>query len=119
MTASCSSRSWRPIRPCEDVEGDPGGHVDARTSCTPTRATTSVAAAAICTDVGSKCGSRAAGSRTNPSSAGSAVIERTISWPLRFKRLGLRYDRTERTTRPLLTLACAVINLRRLINTEF
>jgi hypothetical protein len=39
------------------------------------------------------------------------VVERTISWLLRFKRLGLRYDRTERTTRPLLTLACAAINL--------
>lgn len=47
------------------------------------------------------------------------VIERTISWLLRFKRLGLRYDRTERTTLPLLTLACAVINVRRLIKTEF
>ena len=45
------------------------------------------------------------------------VIERTISWLLRFKRLGLRYDRTERTTLPLLTLACAVINVRRLIKT--
>jgi len=38
------------------------------------------------------------------------VVERTISWLLRFKRLGLRYDRTERTLRPLLTL----INFRRL-----
>jgi transposase len=47
------------------------------------------------------------------------VVERTISWLLRFKRLGLRYDRTERTTLPLLTLACAVINVRRLIKTEF
>jgi transposase len=47
------------------------------------------------------------------------VIERTISWLLRFKRLGLRYDRTERTTLPLLTLACTVINTRRLIKTEF
>jgi transposase len=47
------------------------------------------------------------------------VVERTISWLLRFKRLGLRYDRTERTTLPLLTLACAVINTRRLIKTEF
>jgi transposase len=46
------------------------------------------------------------------------VIERTISWLLRFKRLGLRYDRTERTTLPLLTLACAIINIRRLIKTE-
>jgi hypothetical protein len=43
------------------------------------------------------------------------VIERTISWLLRFKRLGLRYDRTERTTLPLLTLACTIINVRRLI----
>jgi len=47
------------------------------------------------------------------------VVERTISWLLRFKRLGLRYDRTERTTLPLLILACAVINVRRLIKTEF
>jgi transposase len=47
------------------------------------------------------------------------VIERTISWLLRFKRLGLRYDRTERTTLPLLTLVCTVINIRRLIKSEF
>ena len=40
------------------------------------------------------------------------------SWLLRFKRLGLRYDRTERTTLALLTLACTVINVRRLIKTE-
>ena len=47
------------------------------------------------------------------------VVERTISWLLRFKRLGLRWDRTERTTRPLLTLACTtIINIRRLIKTE-
>ena len=41
------------------------------------------------------------------------------SWLLRFKRLGLRYDRTERTTLPLLTLACTIINMRRLIKSEF
>ena len=46
------------------------------------------------------------------------VVERTISWLLRFKRLGLRYDRTERTLRPLLLLAMTVINLRRLIQNE-
>jgi transposase len=46
------------------------------------------------------------------------VVERTISWLLRFKRLGLRYDRTEPTTLPLLTLACTVINIRGLIKTE-
>jgi transposase len=45
-------------------------------------------------------------------------VERTISWLPRFKRLGLRYDRTERTTRPLLTLCCTLINIRRMIKTE-
>ena len=46
------------------------------------------------------------------------VVERTISWLLRFKRLGLRYDRTERTLRPLLTLAATLINFRRLATTD-
>lgn len=46
------------------------------------------------------------------------VVERTVSWLLRFKRLGLRYDRTERTLRPLLTLAITIINLRRLVQAE-
>ena len=35
------------------------------------------------------------------------VVERTISWLLRYKRLGLRYDRSELTMTALLTLACA------------
>ena len=47
------------------------------------------------------------------------VVERTISWLLRFKRLGLRYDRTQGALRPLLTLACTLINLRRLVQKEF
>ena len=42
------------------------------------------------------------------------VVERTISWLLRFKRLGVRYDRTEATVVPLLLLAVTLINLRRL-----
>lgn len=42
------------------------------------------------------------------------VVERTISWVLRFKRLGLRYDRSEATLLPLLLLAVTLINLRRL-----
>ncbi len=41
-------------------------------------------------------------------------MERTISWVLRFKRLGIRYDRTEATLLPLLLLAVTLINLRRL-----
>jgi transposase len=48
------------------------------------------------------------------------VVERTVSWLLRFKRLGLRYDRTEATMRPLLLLATSIINLRRLVQvTQF
>jgi IS5 family transposase len=35
------------------------------------------------------------------------VVERSVSWILRYKRLGLRYDRTEQTMNALLTLACA------------
>ena len=43
-----------------------------------------------------------------------------MSWLLRFKRLGLRYDHTETTLRPLLLLAVSIINLRRLVSiTEF
>ena len=45
------------------------------------------------------------------------VVERTVSWLLRFKRLGLRYDRTETTVRPLLLLATSIINIRRLVRT--
>ena len=46
------------------------------------------------------------------------VVERTLSWLLRFKRLGLRYDRTEATLRSLLLLAVSIINLRRLVQRE-
>ena len=35
------------------------------------------------------------------------VVERTVSWLVRYKRLGLRYDRSELTMTALLTLACA------------
>ncbi len=47
------------------------------------------------------------------------AVERTISWLTRLKRLALRYDRTQRTLRPLLTLACVLINLRRITQKEF
>jgi transposase len=46
------------------------------------------------------------------------VVERTVSWPLRFKRLGVRYDRTQLTLRPLLILGCVLISLRRLLQQE-
>ncbi len=76
---------------------------------------TTSGAAPTCTAAASPFGSPAAGSRTRPKLGRHRwVVERTISWLLRFKRLGLRYDRTERTLRPLLTLAITLINFRRL-----
>ena len=45
-------------------------------------------------------------------------MERTISWVLRFKRLGIRYDRTAATLLPLLLLAVTLINFRRLRQVE-
>ena len=42
------------------------------------------------------------------------VVERTMSWLLNFRRLALRYDRTEATITALLSLACALICHRRL-----
>jgi transposase len=59
----------------------------------------------------------AARKRTSPTLAPRCAAD-PPSWLLRFKRLGLRYDRTERTTLALLTLACTVINVRRLIKIE-
>jgi hypothetical protein len=46
------------------------------------------------------------------------VEERTLSWLLRFERLGLGYVRTEATLRPLLLRAVSIINLRRLVQQE-
>jgi transposase len=46
------------------------------------------------------------------------VVERTVSWLLRFKRLGMRYDRTQLTLRSLLTLGCVLINVRRLVQQD-
>ena len=44
------------------------------------------------------------------------VIERTLSWLNRFKRLKIRYERATDVHLALLTLACSVICLRRLHN---
>jgi transposase len=42
------------------------------------------------------------------------VVERTMAWLLGYRRLALRYDRSEQTITALLTLACALICHRRL-----
>jgi hypothetical protein len=80
------------------------------------RATTTPAAAATCTTAGSRSASPES---SNHLGRVRWVVERSISWLLRFKRLGLRYDRTHATLRPLLTLACVLINSRRLAQKEF
>ena len=60
------------------------------------------------------CASLGVGSRTPPGSGVPLVVERTMSWLLNFRRLALRYDRTESTITALLSLACALICHRRL-----
>jgi transposase len=47
------------------------------------------------------------------------VVERTVSWLLAFRRLALRYDRTEATITALATLAITVICARRLTPTDY
>ncbi|MCO1660993.1 IS5 family transposase [Pseudonocardia humida] len=42
------------------------------------------------------------------------VVERTMAWLLSFRRLALRHDRSRDTVEALLSLACALICLRRL-----
>jgi transposase len=42
------------------------------------------------------------------------VLERTVSWLLAFRRLALRYDRTEATITALATLTATMICIRRL-----
>jgi hypothetical protein len=46
------------------------------------------------------------------------VVEPTIPLLLRFKRVVLRYDRTQPALRPLLTLASALISIRWLVRKE-
>jgi hypothetical protein len=79
-------------------------------SGTPTRDRTTRGAAASCIVAASRCGSRARGIEDS-SRLGRVrwVVERTMAWLLGFRRLALRYDRTQTTLSPLLTLACALI----------
>lgn len=42
------------------------------------------------------------------------VVERTVGWLLAFRRLALRYDRSETTITALSTLAVTIICIRRL-----
>ncbi len=112
MTACCSSRCRTPTLQFAVPAAHQGAQDADRTSCTPTRATTTSAAAPTCTGAASRCGSPAAIEDKTKIGRRRWGVERTISWLLRFKRLGLRYDRSERTLRPLLALAATLINFR-------
>jgi transposase len=46
------------------------------------------------------------------------VVETTASWVLHYKRLGLRYDRTELTMSGMLNLACAHMRFKILTRRE-
>ena len=115
-TAACWSRCWTPIPASVNVSGDRVVPVGGRASCMPTRAMTTRAAAATWPVVGSGCGSRGAGSRTPPGSGGFAGSSSarcpgcwaSVAWPCA----------TTAPSRPitaLLSLACALICHRRLI----
>lgn len=115
MTADCSSRCWRPPRQSVAVEDARAGPAAGRRNCTRTRAF----AFPRCRRYLHRRGIQVRTARRGIEATTHLVrhrwvVERTISLVLRFKRLGLRYDRTEATLLPLLLLAVTLINLRRL-----
>jgi len=69
--------------------------------------------AAACTSRGSRSASPA--EHKNKLGRHRWVVGRSVSWLLRFKRLGLRYGRTRTTVRPPLLLGVSIFNLRRLV----
>jgi transposase len=95
----------------------PAGPDADRRSCTPTRTTR--VAADICTGERSRSASPSCSIEDRTKLGRHRwVVERTVSWRLCFKRIGLRDDRTQLTLRPLLTLGCVLITLRRLVQQE-
>lgn len=115
MTAACSNLSWRSTPGCAPDEDAPAGPDGAWRSCTRTRAF----AFPRCRRYLHRRGIKVRIARRGIEDKNHLgwhrwVVERTIFWVLRFKRLGICYDRTEATRLPLLLLAVTLINLRRL-----
>lgn len=86
------------------------GHVSVQRSSMPTKATITHGAATHCVDGGS---SRVLGRRGIDSSERLGrfrwVVERTLSWLNRYRRLKVRYERRADIHQAFLTLACALI----------
>ena len=94
-------------RPSSSPTGD---GANGRPSCTPTRPTTSRAAGGRCASATSGSASPAKGS-TPAQRLGRHrwVVERTLAWLNRYRRLTVRYERRADIHQAFLTLGCALI----------
>ena len=93
--------------PCRPSPGDGADHVADPRSCTPTKATTLLAA-------GRPCGHAGSSARRGQDSSQHLgrhrwVIERTLAWLNRFRRLRVRYERRADIHQAFLTLGCVLI----------
>ena len=111
-TACWSSRSW--IRCRRSGTGAAATRGAGRSSCTPTRATTSRGSAATCAAAGSPPIARIGRDSSARLGRHRWVVERTLGWLLSYTRLALRYDRTALTITALARLAITLICARRL-----
>jgi transposase len=81
-----------------------------RTSCTPTRATTIVAAGASAGPAASHPGSRDGAFESSQHLGRHRwIVERTLAWLARFRRLTIRYERRVDLHLAFTTLACVLI----------
>ena len=97
------------MRCCPSPDQEDGHAADPK-SCTPTKATTTPAVAPLCVRVASKPASLAA-AKTVASILGCHrwVVERTLAWLNRFRRLRVRYERRADIHQAFLTLGCVLI----------
>lgn len=94
MTRSCSSRCSRPTRPCTGTALTPAGPDADRRSCT-NKGYDYPRCRRYLHRRGIKVRITRRGIEDKTKLGRHRwVVERTASWLLRFKRLGLRYDRT-------------------------
>jgi hypothetical protein len=87
-----------------------------RTSRTATRHTTTSTSEPTCATAASSPGRRRKGIESSTRLGRHRwVIERTMSWLMRYRRLVRRYDRLADHFQGFVTIACALICYRRLV----
>ena len=96
---------------------DPGGRASGPPSSTWTRATTSRAAGGRCADAASRPESRGVESSTRLGRH-RYVVERSLAWLLGCRRLQVRYERRADILLSFVYLACALICLKSLKQTQ-